>query len=1203
MASDTQLSSPHSEQNLSGNESIVPIYEPAQLKKIFNLPSGEVKKEESTSGRKKALEETYASVRKGEFNGAKLYEERLAQAELNLNFAFNNIADEVVMKQRSVAISKLAEKGVVNPENLLHSLELMSIGSSPMSVKQTGNDYKKDILLKLKNVYREIDEIDRTYYGDRILSNFVNNDNFSLIIKRLVGFGCNIRINDDKAIDGQNRTPEANILFKLGTLSEESFQAALDQLSPFRYLWPVNGSISRDDYCQILNKFVTYIERGKLTEYELELLNKNSLLHSLFNPGPFTKSFFDFDLDILVRNSEKIQDIETILGQILYENKNNIDREKLFNIIAQIKKLNESDGLLNPLTKMVSNGQRMGILGGQFLKEERSAYMGYSQLGREINEINIANSVQMGKREKQLFDFFQLILPDYYHDIAGKAKIKNYIKNTNISLIEAAIRLSELSAQHPEERKEFLSKMLKISSGKLTLNAITDTLDNISLETAPEQEQLFGQTAINLTQLRGVGSILQTFIGEQFQMGTQAYSHLFKAFFVQDPFAALHFFDSEVVQFLTPEQKQLLSFLEPFKENEEKINAIKEYLRENKDGYNSIIRLNILKDIEFLFEEISRTTSKELHKFQQQILSQVLSSEKPRESYEQIKLIFEKNNLPLMGKVYKVFEILHPPREFERKLKEAEANLSPVLLNVGPRRRYELIYTDLLKVNVFSANPSLFEYVKALQDGQYIFDIALQKGINALTSVETQNLVRFLNKMDVLYANSLHKRLWGEDIKSGENIGDRMKQVCEMYGIKPGQSLVERATQMFLKPIGFTNIDELISAMNDTKKNAHIRNLTLAGQFNTKEFMFNKCDLLKGVESDWLSAMLQNGVVAKEYLGEGDSDKTPFDTDMGMVTTVDPFSKVIESSPANEYGDLLLIVKDRGQFELTNQKKEDAVKQVHIKKYELFYSGVKGEKHYGIRTGFASTEIDAIVAKQEVLNELQKKDRLFFSIAQNGFYIPVFDMLGHLVFTPEQYNTYKVNLESINTVLNGESFSPQQLLNAFKESPYVNSLFNEKVGVKEKYTLEQHTLMVLTQFEKYFAHSWNSPILGINKFRILLALHDIGKPLAIRYEGDKSYQHTYTSKILPIILQSFGLDFNESLIVSAIASQDYLGEYIQGKLSKNEAGKLINAKAREVDVSVEEFMKLLISYYKCDAGSYTSDAGGIASLDTLPTDR
>ncbi len=165
---------------------------------------------------------------------------------------------------------------------------------------------------------------------------------------------------------------------------------------------------------------------------------------------------------------------------------------------------------------------------------------------------------------------------------------------------------------------------------------------------------------------------------------------------------------------------------------------------------------------------------------------------------------------------------------------------------------------------------------------------------------------------------------------------------------------------------------------------------------------FQKENLLH-VRTEYLDSVLQNGSVAKEYLGaSSSSDHTPFDTDLevveGVKQTTKPadFSKTVQGMAANGYGSVLLVIKDRGQWQMT---KADTVKDYSRKKYELFQSGVVSKQHHGIRTGFASTEIDYIICKEE-----SERKRLIGEIVKNGYFVPVVDISGKILFTPQMYD-------------------------------------------------------------------------------------------------------------------------------------------------------------------------------------------------------
>ena len=86
------------------------------------------------------------------------------------------------------------------------------------------------------------------------------------------------------------------------------------------------------------------------------------------------------------------------------------------------------------------------------------------------------------------------------------------------------------------------------------------------------------------------------------------------------------------------------------------------------------------------------------------------------------------------------------------------------------------------------------------------------------------------------------------------------------------------------------------------------------------------------------------------------------------------------------YGSLLFALKNRGQFQETTS---DTPTRVEQGKWELFATG--GGQHWGIRTGFPTTQIDFMVAREDMTSHPAQMEKLFFEIAQNGFYVPVAD--------------------------------------------------------------------------------------------------------------------------------------------------------------------------------------------------------------------
>lgn len=103
-------------------------------------------------------------------------------------------------------------------------------------------------------------------------------------------------------------------------------------------------------------------------------------------------------------------------------------------------------------------------------------------------------------------------------------------------------------------------------------------------------------------------------------------------------------------------------------------------------------------------------------------------------------------------------------------------------------------------------------------------------------------------------------------------------------------------------------------------------------------------------------------------------------------------------------------------------------------------------------------------------------------------------------------------------------YSPQSLLAILERQPALVHLWSIVVVPNEGFTLEQHTLLVLKQFDRYFSTRFAdrqfSPHFDLGLWRVVLALHDIGKPIVVRLGAEaKEEEHHQTSLILREILR------------------------------------------------------------------------------------
>lgn len=180
-----------------------------------------------------------------------------------------------------------------------------------------------------------------------------------------------------------------------------------------------------------------------------------------------------------------------------------------------------------------------------------------------------------------------------------------------------------------------------------------------------------------------------------------------------------------------------------------------------------------------------------------------------------------------------------------------------------------------------------------------------------------------------------------------------------------------------------------------------------------------------------------------------------------------------------------------------------------------------------------------------------------------------------------------------------EAYTPPKLIQVLsREFP---KAFESMVGDGE--TLAIHTKNVLEQYEKHFSRFDLPDIIEKDTFRLILALHDIGKPQAIA-QGDASQQHKYNASIARDVLTQLGYSEKEVKIAEALLKADPIGDLLKGRPSGQEAriekckNEVIQL-AAEAGVDAAELFDTFEIMYKSDACSHTRYAGSRGGLDSL----
>ncbi|GEM_PF-6887889 len=416
-----------------------------------------------------------------------------------------------------------------------------------------------------------------------------------------------------------------------------------------------------------------------------------------------------------------------------------------------------------------------------------------------------------------------------------------------------------------------------------------------------------------------------------------------------------------------------------------------------------------------LYKKLDGIQSSELQKTKKEIARELLYSKNPEEACQEIIEVFTTNCLPMVGKKYKVFSILYNPQKIKKDFEERKY-LSPYLEKSSSRRKYFTFYRDLLNISIKSNDSSLRKYLEVFQEGQAVFEKIDIEGEEGLDETERRQAEFILKRFKMLWLNSAlsnHKNI--NDINLDEGIETSYIKMRALIKAEDGQSVEDRVSQMFLKPARFNDVKEVLDEMKQSKELAKKRNFENYNSIIKGDFSCEEGDLVKGVDAASSDFILEFGMTAGEFLGvDAGSDQTPYDSDFIRIPEKSEDKSFIDN--INHYsirwGDIDLIIKNRGQFSETSQG-EGA--EYDVSKFEIFNSGVMNRNHYGVRTGLPSTEIDLIVSRDN------RNKNLFLNIAKNGFYIPVVDEKGRVVFDPEQYEEYRKVFRGIDS-LEGDTF-------------------------------------------------------------------------------------------------------------------------------------------------------------------------------------
>lgn len=189
---------------------------------------------------------------------------------------------------------------------------------------------------------------------------------------------------------------------------------------------------------------------------------------------------------------------------------------------------------------------------------------------------------------------------------------------------------------------------------------------------------------------------------------------------------------------------------------------------------------------------------------------------------------------------------------------------------------------------------------------------------------------------------------------------------------------------------------------------------------------------------------------------------------------------------------------------------------------------------------------------------------------------------------------HKPSAATIWNLLKEPELNAAALLSELSKDSEIADLYAADAGVWEGFTIQEHTLMVLENFraqyplfQKKFAFRAGENIRLQELLRISIALHDIGKPLAIR-NGDKKMQHEFTLEILASQLRKWNFNDAEIRLSLALVGHDFLGEMVKGRTTPEQTLQGLQQTAMHAALPMQDFFPIQCMFYCIDAAAYPS---------------
>ena len=571
------------------------------------------------------------------------------------------------------------------------------------------------------------------------------------------------------------------------------------------------------------------------------------------------------------------------------------------------------------------------------------------------------------------------------------------------------------------------------------------------------------------------------------------------------------------------------------------LNVIEEYIKNNEYDIEKIEKAITIAN------RIVHSNSKDIRNLACSILSNIIDKENTEESLAKIESVFTQNNLPFFVKVYSCFQILNPnlesfdltnnnsimaPELKDNNLPSIGKGLTPI------ETRMQIIFNDILRVTCHSNNRDLTNYLDNLEIGTKYYN-EITKGntqTRVLSKEETDELTTFAEHLETLYRHTKA----GKESKLNFTtmpLNQKIKILGDLFQPTKTYDLKDRIVRSFAYYAGIDSFEQLKNLAVTSLIEADKRGRDYAKELEERKFQFEVGDFIRCIGNyQSLGGSLEYGNFSKEFLtplaGKTvDSDSTPLDIDLTLITQEKDIYHSVEGTPTGfGFGNIYMILKkDNPILQRTRDKEGNEIEcKYDPSKSEIFRTGF--ENHWGVRTGIGFTDVDYIMYKKNMeidptnpydengnVNYIPSSNRnknayndlpaIKFEIARNGFYIPVIDFSGKLIFTPKEYEDIRTKMQGlshygINEYQLSQNLSTKEIAATAEEIP-ANSVENAKkkevisatikkalspLGLEVKEEMERKLTTGTVEFIDTGSTARNTNIIGQGDFDYIMRL-------------------------------------------------------------------------------------------------------------------